>query len=150
MGFHQIMTIYLKIPVNNEWKIANRQILPFLIHFNQHLAILYADFLFFKHQADNVCIASWVSRKCINSFINFASSKLSFVADIFSSLSETVNYHLDEKNLRQTFVASGNVNLWNEAKKKIVSKTRILDSIMKTLCIRTNNFRKSQINIYTK
>ena len=103
MGFHQIMTIYLKIPVNNEWKIANRQILPFLIHFNQHLAILYADFLFFKHQADNVCIASWVSRKCINSFINFASSKLSFVADIFSSLSETVNYHLDEKNLRQNF-----------------------------------------------
>ena len=64
------------------------------------------------------------------------------VADIFSSLLEIVNYYIIRKfknknlSLREMWIC--------ETKRRIVSKTRILDSTIKTLCIRTNNFRKSQ------
>ena len=67
-------------------KLILEKFLPFFVTLTQHLAILYADFLFLIHQADRDWIASCVSRKCTSSFMNLTSSNDSFEFELILSL----------------------------------------------------------------
>ena len=53
----------------------------FLITLSQHLAILYADFLFLRHHPDRDWMASWVSFRLTKSRMNWDSSNFSLRGD---------------------------------------------------------------------
>ena len=81
---HMVHKKYVKICIANNYFFET--FLPFFVTLTQHLAILYADFLFLIHQADRDWIASCVSRKCTSSFMNLTSSNDSFEFELILSL----------------------------------------------------------------